>query len=162
MVAAIDGSFARLVPCAHRPVLFLVTVSGVVGLEVGVVVCARRNLAVVRRTHQYGNLVLGVLEDGAGGVAGGVAGAGAFKCDLKADVEEVLLESDDMVVVWSAQAFCSIVARLCEEAGDLDNGSHGDDAGIEGEGARWLLGGASVRSSVGLSVRASVGLSLSQ
>ena len=44
---------------------------------------------------------MGVLEDG----AGGVAGVGAFECDLKADVEEVFLEFDDMVVVGIARDF---------------------------------------------------------
>ena len=67
--AALDGALVLLVSCACRPVLFLGTASGVVGLEVGFVVCARRNLAVVQCTRQEDNLVLGVLEDGARGVA---------------------------------------------------------------------------------------------
>ena len=49
--AALDGALARLVSCACRPVLFLGTASGVVGLEVGFVVCARRDLAVVQCTR---------------------------------------------------------------------------------------------------------------
>ena len=55
--AALDGALARLVPCARRPVLFLGTASGVVIFDVGVVVCARRNLEVVRRTCRDGDLV---------------------------------------------------------------------------------------------------------
>ena len=41
-----------------------------------------------------------------------------------------------------------IVARIREKAGDFDGGSNGNDAGVGGEGARWLLGGASVGSAV--------------
>ena len=108
--AALDGALARLVPCACCPVLFLGTASGVVGLEIGVGVRVRRDLAVVWRTRRDGDLVAGVLENG----DGGVAGVGAFECDLKADVEEVLLEVEDMVVVGIAQDFCSIFARLCK------------------------------------------------
>ena len=54
-------------------------------------------MAVVRCSCQEIELVAGVIEDG----DGGVADVGAFKCDLKADVEEVLLESENMVVVGS-------------------------------------------------------------
>ena len=114
--------------------------SGIIGFEVGVVVCTRCNLAVVRRTFRHGNLVADVLEDG----AKRVAGVGAFECNLKADVEEVLLESYNMVVVGIAQDFCSIVTPLRKEAGDFENGIHGDDAGVGGGGAWWLLGGALV------------------
>ena len=100
---------------------------------------------VVWRICRDGDLVAGVLEDG----AGGVSGICAFKGDLEADFEEVLFERDDMVVVCCACDFRAIVARLCEEAGDFDDRSHGDDAGVKGEGARWLLGGASVGDAVG-------------
>ena len=62
-----------------------------------------------------------------------------------------------MVVVGSAQGFISIVARLRKEAGDFDGGSNGDDAGVGGEVARWLLGGALVGASMGLLVGALVG-----
>ena len=103
-------------------------------------------------------MLAGVLENG----AVGVAGAGAFECDLDADVEEVLLERDDMVVFGSACDFCLIVAQLREESGDFNDGSHGDDAGVGGEGSRWLLGGASVGDSEGLLVGASVGQRLGQ
>ena len=153
----INGALARLVPCARRPGLFLGMEIKVLGLEVGVVILARSDLAVVRRTRQDGNLVMrgSLLE------FGGVAVVGAFKCDLKADVEEALLKFDNMVVVGSARDFCLIVARLREEAGDFDGGRHGDDAGVGGEGARCLLGRASFGSSVGLSVGALVGQSLS-
>ena len=82
--AAINGALARMVPCARRTVLFLGTASGVVSFKVWVVVCKRCDPAVVRCTCRYGNLVVGVLEDS----TGGVAGIGAFECDSKADVEE--------------------------------------------------------------------------
>ena len=67
--AALNGALARLVFCACRPVLFLGMASGVVGLEVGFVVCACRNLAVVQCNCREDNLVVSVLENGAGGVA---------------------------------------------------------------------------------------------
>ena len=73
--AAINGALARMVPCARRPVLFIGTASGVIGLEVGVVVCAHHDLTVARCTFRDVNLVAGDLEDG----AGGVAGVGAFE-----------------------------------------------------------------------------------
>ena len=123
---AIDGALARLVPCACRPVLFLGASSGVVSLEVGFVVHARRDLAVVRRTCRDGDLVAGILKDG----TGGVSGVGTFECNLKADVDEILLEMDNIVVVRSARYFCSIAALLRKEAGDFNNRSHGDDAGV--------------------------------
>ena len=129
-------------------------------MEVGFVVCARSDLAVVRRTRRYVDVLAGILEDG----TGGVSGVRVFKGDLKADVEEVLFERDDMVVVGCACDFRSIVARLRKEAGDFDDGSHGDDASVGGEGARCLLGGslvvASVRYSEGLLVGALGGRSL--
>ena len=56
---------------------------------------------VVRRTCRNDNMVAGVLKY----VAGGVAGVGALECDLKEDVEEVLLETDDMVVIGSVRDF---------------------------------------------------------
>ena len=66
-----------------------------------------------------------------------------------------------MVVVWCGRDFRSIFARLRKEAGDFDDRSHGDDTGVGGEGAWWMLGGALVGASVGdresLSVVASVG-----
>ena len=37
-----------------------------------------------------------------------------------------------------------IFARLRKETGDLDDKRRGDGTGIRGDGARWLLGGASV------------------
>ena len=89
-------------------------------------------------------MVAGVLEDG----SGGVAGVSAFECNLNAGFEEVLLELDNMVVVGSAQDFCSVVAHLREEAGDFDNGIHCDDAGVWGERARWLMVGASIGASM--------------
>ena len=104
-----------------------------------------RDLAVVWRIFRNVEPLAGVLEDG----AGGVAGIGAFEGDLEGDVEEVLFERNNMVVVWCACNFCAIVARLREEAGDFDDGSHGNGAGVGGEGARWLLGGASVEAAVG-------------
>ena len=101
----------RLIPCARLPVLFLGTASGVLDFEVGVVVCARCDLMVVRQTRRYGGLVAGVPRDG----GGGVTGVSAFKCDLKADAQEFLLEIDNMVVVGSAQNFffdcCSPLRR---------------------------------------------------
>ena len=145
-----------MVPCDLQPVLFLGTASGVVGLEVRVVVCARRDLTFLRRIGYDGDLVAGVFEDS----ARWVAYVGAFKFNLEADVEEILIESDDMVAVWSAHDFCSIVARLHNEAGDFDNGSHSDDTGVGGEVAQWLIGGSLVGYSEGLSVGASVGQSL--
>ena len=148
----------RLIYCGCRLVIFLGTASGVVGFEVEVVVCARCDLAVVRRTCRYGDLVAGVLEYG----AVEVTGVGAFKYNLKADVEEILLEIGDMVVIGGAQDFCSILTRLCKRAGDFDDRIHGDDAGIGGEGARWLLGGSSVGFCMVLSVGASVVWSLGQ
>ena len=42
-----------------------------------------------------------------------------------------------------------IVTRLREEAGDLDDGRHGDDAGVGGDRDWWLLGGASFGVAVG-------------
>ena len=101
-------------------------------MEVGVVVCARRDLAVVWRIRRNGDLVAGVLEDG----AGGVAGIGAFEGDLEADVEEVIFKRDDMAVVWCARDFRLIFASLCKEAVDLDDRIHGDDASVGGEGAQ--------------------------
>ena len=98
-------------------------------MEVGVIVCARRDLAVIWRIRRDSDLVAGVLEDG----AGGVAGISAFEVDLGADVEEVLFKCDNVVIVWCARDFSSMDARLREEAGDFDNGSHGDDAGVGGE-----------------------------
>ena len=118
-----------------------------------VVVRACRDLEVVRRTRRDGDLVAGVLEDG----ARGVASVGAFVYDLESEVEEVLLESDNMVVVGSARDFRSIVARFHEEMGDFDDGIHGDDASVGGEGARWLMGRASVGDNEGLSVGALIG-----
>ena len=123
-----------------------------------VVVRACRDLEVVRRTRRDGDLVAGVLEDG----ARGVASVGAFVYDLESEVEEVLLESDNMVVVGSARDFRSIVARFHEEMGDFDDGIHGGDAAVSGERAWWLLGIASVVARVGLLVGASVGWSLSR
>ena len=83
---------------------------------------------------------------------------------MEEDVEEVLLESYNIFIVGCARNFRSIVTRLQEEAGNSDNKSHGDDDGVWGERALWLLGGASVEASVGdskgLSVEASVGRSL--
>ena len=76
---------------------------------------------------------------------------------MEADVAEVLLERDEMVVVVSAREFLLIVARLREEAGDFDNRSHGDDASVVGEKDRWLLGGASVGDGEGLSFGGSFG-----
>ena len=80
---------------------------------------------------------------------------------MGADVEEVLFKRDGMVVFWCARDFRSIIALLRKEAGDFDDGSHGDDTGVGGEGAWWLLGGALVGALVGdrasLSVVASVG-----
>ena len=151
--ATINGGLARLVPCACHPVLFVGTESGVTGFDVGVVAHTRRGLDFLWRTRQDGDLVLDVLEDG----AGGVAGVGALECYLKAEIEEVILEIDDTVVVGSARDFCLIFARLRKEAGDFDDRSHGDDAGVRGDGERWLLGRASVGASVGLLVGASVG-----
>ena len=98
IVSALNGALAGLVPCVLCPVLYLGKVIGVIGLEVGVVVCARCDLEVVRRTRCDSDLVAGVLKDG----ARGSAGVGAFKCYLDADVEEVLLESENMVVIGSA------------------------------------------------------------
>ena len=112
--------------------LFLGTACRVVSLEVGVIVCACRDLAVVCRIRCEGDPLAGILKDG----TGGVAGIGAFKGDLEADVEEVLFERDNTVVVWCACYFREIVARLREEAGDFDDRSHGDGAGVGGEGVR--------------------------
>ena len=127
-----------MVPCARCPIFFLDTARGVVCLEVGVVVCACHDLSFVWRICRDGDPVAGILEDG----AGGVAGIGAFEGDFEADVEEVLFERKYMVVVWCACDFRAIVARLHEEAGDFDYGSHSNDASVGGEGYRWLLGGA--------------------
>ena len=55
-----------------------------------------------------------------------------------------------MVVVGSAREFILIVLCLREEVGDFDDRSHGDDAGVGGEGVRWLMGGTSVGAIVGL------------
>ena len=55
---------------------------GVVCLEVGVVVCACRDLAVVGPIRRNGDPIAVVLDDG----AGGVAGIGAFKGDLEENV----------------------------------------------------------------------------
>ena len=79
---------------------------GVVCLEVRVVVCACRNLAVVWHICRNGESVSGVLEDG----VRGVAGIGASEGDLEADFEEVLFEHDDMDVVWYALE--SVIWRL--------------------------------------------------
>ena len=54
-----------------------------------------------------------------------------------------------MFAIWCANDFRSIVARFRKEVGDFDDGSHGNDTGVGGEGARWLLGGASVEAAVG-------------
>ena len=54
-----------------------------------------------------------------------------------------------MVVVGCPCDFCAIVSRLREEADDLNDGRHGDGAGVEVDGAWWLLGGASVEAAVG-------------
>ena len=54
-----------------------------------------------------------------------------------------------MVIVGCACNFRVIVAHLRKEAGDFDNGSHGDGAGVGVEGSRWLLVGASVGAAVG-------------
>ena len=66
-----------------------------------------------------------------------------------------------MFAIWCANDFRSIVARFRKEVGDFDDGSHGNDTGVGGEGARWLLGGALVgdfvRDLAGLSVVALVG-----
>ena len=40
-----------------------------------------------------------------------------------------------MVLIGSARDFFSIIARLRKEAGDFDDGSDDDDAGVGGEGA---------------------------
>ena len=80
--AALDGSLARLVPCACRPIFFLGTARGVVCFEVRVVVCACCNLAVVGCICRDGNPVAGVLKDG----DGGVSGIGVFGGDLEAYV----------------------------------------------------------------------------
>ena len=69
---------------------------------------------------------------------------------MKANVEKVLLEIDDMVVVGSARDFCLIVARLHKEATEFMV----MNAIVRREGARWLLGGFSVGARVILSVRA--------
>ena len=114
-------------------------------MEVWVVVHACRDLAVAGSIRRNSDLVAGVLEDG----AGGVAGIGAFKGNLEADFEEVLFERDYMVVVRCPCDFHVIVARLCEEAGGFDDGSHCDGAGVGGEGSQWLMGGASVWAAVG-------------
>ena len=148
----------RLVTCDRYPIFFLGTASGVIVLEVRFVFCARRDLVVVRSIHSYGNLLAGVLEDG----AGGVAGIGAFKGDLEADIEEVLFKRDNMFIVGCAHDFCLIFARLSKDAGDFDGGSHGDDAGVRGEGARWLLRGSSVGASVGDRAGLLVGASVSR
>ena len=121
-------------------------------LEVGVVVCTCFNLVVVWCICCDRDPVSGILEDG----NGGVAGIGAFEGYLEADVEEVLFERDDMAVFWCACKFRVIVADLREEAGDFDDGCHGDYTGVGGEGARWFLGGASV----GVAVRGHAGLSV--
>ena len=81
---------------------------------------------------------------------------------MKADVEEVLLEFDNMVVVWSARDSFSVVACLHKEAGGFDDRIHGDNAGVGREGARWLMDGALVRASVSLLIGALVGRSLAQ
>ena len=65
-----------------------------------------------------------------------------------------------MVVVGCARKFRSIFIRLCEEAGDFDDGSRGGDAGVGVEGPRWLLGGASVGESAVILVGSLVGRSL--
>ena len=114
-------------------------------MEVWVVVHACRDLAVAGSIRRDSDLVAGVLEDG----AGGVAGIGAFKGNLEADFEEVLFERDYMVVVRCPCDFHVIVARLREEAGNLDDVIHGNGAGIEGDGSLWLLGGALVGVAVG-------------
>ena len=56
-----------------------------------------------------------------------------------------------MVIVGCPRDFRAIFVRLREEARDFDDGSHGNGngAGVGGEGARWLLGGASVGAAVG-------------
>ena len=88
---------------------------------------------------------MGVLEDGTRGVAGISASEG----DLESYVEEVFFECNEMVIVWCACDFRAIVARLREEAGDFDDGSHGDDACVGEKGSRWLLGRASFVAAVG-------------
>ena len=97
-------------------------------MEVGVIVSARRDLVVVWRICRNGDLVAGVLEDG----AGGVAGISAFEVDLEADVEEILFKRDDMVVVWCTRDFRLIVARLRKEAGDFDDRGYDDDYSVGG------------------------------
>ena len=53
-----------------------------------------------------------------------------------------------MVVIGCPCNFRAIVARLREEAGDINDGSHDDGAGVRGDRARWMLGGALVGVSV--------------
>ena len=62
-----------------------------------------------------------------------------------------------MVVNGSVRELCSIFARLCKEAGGFDDRSHGADTGVGVEGARWIMGVASVGPCVVILVRDSVG-----
>ena len=66
----------------------------------------------------------------------------------KAIWRQMFKRSSLNTTTWSSLGvlfdFLVIVARLREEAGDLDGGSHGNGAGVRGDGARRLMGGASV------------------
>ena len=68
------------------------------------------------------------------------------------------------MTTWSSLGVPVTFIRLSRASGDFDDGSHGDDAGVGGEGSLWLLGGASVGASVGdsegLLFRDSVGCGL--
>ena len=93
--AALNGTLLGLVPRPRGPVFFLGATSGVVFLDGCVVVGARGELPVVRHGCCVCGLVLGVGEDG----AGGVTTVGALKRDLERHIQEVLLEFERMIVV---------------------------------------------------------------
>ena len=81
--------------------LSFVTGSGAVGLEIRVVVHVSRDLTVIRSTCREDDLLVGVLEDG----AREIDIVHAFEGYLEVDAEEVLLESDDMVIIGCARDF---------------------------------------------------------
>ena len=123
---------AGLVPRSRGSVFFLGATSRVVLLDGCVIVGARGELTVIRHGRCVRGLVLGVGEDG----AGGVTTVGALERDLERHVQEVLLEFERVVVVQRPVDLRLLVGGRLEQADDFRDGGHRDDARRDGVSAR--------------------------
>ena len=129
--AVLVCTLAGLVPRPRGPVFFLGAMSGVVLLDGCIVVGACGELPVVQHGGRVCGLVLGVSEDGAGGVTAN----GALEPDMERHIKEVLLELECVVVVRRPVNLQLLISRQMEQSDDFRDGGHRDDAGGDGVSA---------------------------